>query len=84
MTILDDNSRDLTLDTWDTDYISENWETITLWLLKKEWRGQHSQFLRCVMAIFDDIFYDNFDDSFWWQFKMTIFDDNWNQKHQEE
>ena len=26
MTIFDDNSCDLTLDTWDTDYIADNWE----------------------------------------------------------
>ena len=43
---------DLRLDNWNTDYISDNWEqqyiTITLWPLNKEWRGQHSQFLRCL------------------------------------
>ena len=26
MTIFDDNSCDLTLDTWDNDYIADNWE----------------------------------------------------------
>ena len=41
-----------TCDLWDTDYISGNWEQQSKhsqWALNKEWQGQHSQFLRCLI-----------------------------------
>ena len=46
----------LTLETLITLTI-DNWQlrttilTITLWPLNKEWRGQHSQFLRCFVSV---------------------------------
>ena len=41
-----------TCDLWDTGYISDNWEQQSEHSqspLNKEWQGQHSQFLRCLV-----------------------------------
>ena len=46
---------DLRLDTWDTDYISDNCEQQYQQLHSDPWiksdRGQHSQFLRCFLVL---------------------------------
>ena len=48
---------DLWPETWHLRHSLHFWQlrttmlTITLWPLNKEWRGQHSQFLRCFMLI---------------------------------
>ena len=47
------NPRDMWPETWQLKHWLHFWQlrttilTFTLWPLNKEWRGQHSQFLRC-------------------------------------
>ena len=69
MTMSDEsNPRDLWLETWHLRHWSHFWQlrttilTFTLWPLNKEWRGQHSQFLRCFLL---NVFYETQAVDFW-------------------